>query len=174
MTHPAQPEHPGGSEPVQQSAEQRLVESCARAFHEAGISLMAARVLAFALLDEAATHTADEFAHGLGISTAAVSGAVRDLERLGLLRRGREPGIRTNQYTPQVAPEQVWARLLAAQTDRLLLAHAHALTYGTRLLGQSHPVLRRLEQVGAPLARLHTERTHLTTHRQERTRRPVR
>ncbi len=167
MTRP-QPEHPGGSEPVQPPAEQRLVEMCAGAFHDAGIALMAARVLAFALLDEVETHTADEFAHGLGVSTAAVSVAVRDLERLRLLQRRRAPGVRAYLYTPRVAREQVWVHLLAAQTEGLLLSHEHALSYGTRLLGRGHRVLGRLEQVGAPLARLHTDLTHLTAPGQDR------
>lgn len=89
------------------------MERCARAFREAEISLTAAQ-----------THTADEFADGLGISTDAVSGALRDLEPLRLLRRGREPGVRANQYIPRppiVAPARAGRRPLAQlHTD---LAH---------------------------------------------------
>lgn len=137
----------------QRLVEQRLVERCARAHHQTGLSLMAGRVLAYTMLDDARTHTAHGFSLGLGISSAAVSGAVRELERLGLLERSRASGVRAIQYAPRVAREDVWVRLLAAQTDRLRLAHEQALAYGTRALGQDHRMLRRLAQAGVPLAR---------------------
>ena len=169
MTYPDQQEQQGDVEPTerptQQSAEQRLVEQqlverYARAFRQVGLSLMAGRVLAYTMLVDARTHTAEGFSLGLGISTAAVSGAVRELERLGLLDRQRASGVRAVQYTSRVAREDVWVRLLAAQTDRLRLAHEQALAYGTRVLGQDHRIRRRLAQAGVPLARLGNQVAH--------------
>lgn len=169
MTHPEQQAQPGDFEPTnpptdlptQPSVEQRLVERCARMFHQTGLSLMAGRVLAFTMLDDAGAHTAQEFALGLGVSTSAVSGAVRELERLGLLERSRASGVRAVQYTPRVVREDVWVRLLAAQTDRLRLAHEQALAFGTRALGHDHRMLRRLGEAGVPLARHNYQVAHL-------------
>lgn len=81
MTHPEQQAQPGDFEatnppsqqPTQPSVEQRLVERCARTFHQTGLSLMAGRVLAYTMLDDAGAHTPHEFSLGLGVSTAAVS-----------------------------------------------------------------------------------------------------
>lgn len=172
MTHPEQqaqpgdfePTNPPSQQPTQPSFEQRLVERCARTFHHTGLSLMAGRVLAYTMLDDAGAHTAHEFSLGLGVSTAAVSGAVRELERLGLLERSRASGVRAAQYTPRVAREDVWVRLLAAQMDRLRLAHEQALAFGTRALGHDHRMLRRLAEAGVPLARLEDQVAHPNVH----------
>lgn len=168
MTYPEPQKQPGDFEPTQpstqpstqQSVEQRLVERCARTFHQTGLSLMAGRVLAYTMLDDARAHTAHEFSLGLGVSTAAVSGAVRELERVGLLERQRASGVRAVQYAPRVAREDVWARLLAAQNDRLRLAHEQALAFGTRALGHDHVMVRRLAQAGVPLARVDVQVAH--------------
>jgi len=168
MTYPEQqkqsgvfePTNPLGQQSTQQSVEQRLVERCARTFHQTGLSLMAGRVLAYSMLDDARAHTAHEFSLGLGVSTAAVSGAVRELERLRLLERQRASGVRAVQYTPRVSREDVWVRLLAAQTDRLRLAHEQALAFGARALGHDHVMVRRLAQAGVPLARVDVQVAH--------------
>lgn len=169
MTHPEQQAQPGDFEPTnpptdlptQPSVEQRLVERCARMFHQTGLSLMAGRVLAYVMLDDARAHTAHEFSLGLSVSTAAVSGAVRELERLGLLDRSRASGVRALQYTPRVARENVWVHLLAAQTDRLRLAHEQVLAFGTQTLGHDHRMVRRLAEAGVPLARHNYQVAHL-------------
>ena len=77
----------------------RLVENFALVLRESGLPPMPARVLAYALADDADRYTASELASGLRVSPAAISGAVRTLVQFGLLRREREPARTTGTGT---------------------------------------------------------------------------
>ena len=59
---------------------------------------MPARVFAAILTADDGRCTAAELAGTLGVSPAAVSGAVRYLMQLGLVRRERDPGERRDHY----------------------------------------------------------------------------
>ncbi|WP_435768662.1 GbsR/MarR family transcriptional regulator [Nocardioides sp. SYSU DS0651] len=86
-----------------------------------------ARVFAALLVDADGRMTAAELAAGLGLSAASVSGAVRHLEGLGMIRRERERGTRRDVFVVEDdawhgtmnRAEQFYAPMLAA-LDRAL------------------------------------------------------
>lgn len=120
----------------------RYVERFALVLTEAGLPRMPARVFAYALADDAERYTAAELAHGLGVSLAAISGAVRHLVRLGYLARERMPGHRTDTY--RVYDDDVWGSIIM-QNDRVLEEYERAATEGAELLGDT-PGGRRLRE----------------------------
>jgi hypothetical protein len=75
-----------------------------------GMQRMSARVFAYVLVDDADTYTAAEIAEGLGISLAAVSGAVRDLITAALLIKGRRPSTRADVY--RLNDEDIWGSIM--------------------------------------------------------------
>nr|WP_264674205.1 MarR family transcriptional regulator [Nocardioides lijunqiniae] len=77
---------------------------------------MPARVFAFLVADDRPTNTASELASGLGVSPAAISGAVRYLCDTHLVVRERNPTGRGDIF--RIRDEDVWATI---QTTRLLV-----------------------------------------------------
>ncbi|WP_409484353.1 GbsR/MarR family transcriptional regulator [Arsenicicoccus dermatophilus] len=79
-----------------------------------GMPRMAARTFAHLLsLDDAAA-TAADLGEALGASPAAISGAARYLESVGLVRRTRERGSRRDLFVLQ---EEVWSDYVARSLD---------------------------------------------------------
>lgn len=76
----------------------RFVESFALALTNAGMQRTAARAFASLLASESGRMTAKEIGEALQLSAAAVSGAVRYLEHVRLVRRTREPGQRADHF----------------------------------------------------------------------------
>ncbi|MGZ4178366.1 MAG: GbsR/MarR family transcriptional regulator [Solirubrobacteraceae bacterium] len=76
----------------------RFVESFASALVDAGVPHMPALVFAALLSSEEGRLTADELASQLGVSRAAVSGAVRYLVQVGMIVRERRAGSRRYVY----------------------------------------------------------------------------
>lgn len=74
------------------------VERFALVLTAMGLQRMAARALALFLCSDAATLTPTDIARDLGVSPAAVSGAVRTLHDAGLLARAPVPGSRRDHY----------------------------------------------------------------------------
>lgn len=87
----------------------RFVEHLALMFHDAGMERMAARVFAYVLAEDAEIYTAAELAEGLGVSRAAISGAVRTLIQAGLVAKEREPGARVDHY--RIYDDDVWSAI---------------------------------------------------------------
>ncbi|MFJ6196649.1 GbsR/MarR family transcriptional regulator [Micromonospora sp. NPDC092111] len=81
-----------------------FVERMAMAFAEFGFPRMAARVL-FAVMSADGPLTAAEIGEKLGVSAAAVSGAVRYLTQFGMLVREPVKGSRRDRYR---MPENPW------------------------------------------------------------------
>lgn len=79
----------------------RLVE----AFADAGFPRMPAAALVAVLTSESSALTAAELATELDVSPAAVSGAVRYLQTVGMMRRHRAAGDRRYVYE---LPEHAW------------------------------------------------------------------
>lgn len=77
----------------------------AGALTDAGFPPMPARVWATLLADPAGRLTAADLRALLGVSAAAISGAVRYLQYVGLLRRERDPGGRREVY---IAQSDMW------------------------------------------------------------------
>lgn len=121
----------------------RFVEQFSLVFEEAGLPRMASRVFAYVLAEDSDRYTAAELAEGLGVSRAAVSGAVRLLTQTGMLRKERDPGGRVDQY--RVYDDDVWA---AINDQRLpyLRRWAQAISEGVDLVGRDTRGGRRLRQ----------------------------
>ncbi|RBY75557.1 MarR family transcriptional regulator [Geodermatophilus sp. TF02-6] len=104
---------------------------------------MPARVIAFALADDADRYTAGELARGLGVSPAAISGAVRYLVHVGLLLREREPGTRSDLYV--LDDRDLWSRYMTAELA-LLQRFVQILDGGIEAIGLDRPGGRRLAE----------------------------
>jgi DNA-binding transcriptional regulator GbsR (MarR family) len=114
-----------------------FVEQFALVLAGAGMPRMAARVFAYLLTDEADQCTAGEFATGLRMSPAAVSGAVRQLVQDGLVIRDREPGASADSYR---LCDDVW-RVMTERLDDSMKRTENLLADGAAVLeaGQHDP-----------------------------------
>ena len=74
------------------------IERFASVLVEAGVPPMPARVFSALLVTDSGRLTAAELTELLGASPAAISGAVRYLEQVGMIGREREPGSRRDVY----------------------------------------------------------------------------
>lgn len=90
----------------------QFVEDFALALSQLGFPRMPARVLSLAIASPEESLTAREIADRLGVSAAAVSGAVRYLGTLNLIRRTRTPGERVDRFG---LGESVWEPVFAAE-----------------------------------------------------------
>jgi len=89
-----------------------FVERMALAFAEVGFPRMAARVL-FTVMSADDPLTAAEIGDRLGVSAAAVSGAVRYLTQFGMLIREPVPRSRRDQYR---MPDNPWYEATITKT----------------------------------------------------------
>jgi DNA-binding transcriptional regulator GbsR (MarR family) len=88
-----------------EEAVRRFVEHFALTLSDMGMPRMAARVLAALMAAEKPGLTAGEISERLGVSPAAVSGAVRYLIQVGMTVREPTPGSRRDLYS---APISSW------------------------------------------------------------------
>jgi DNA-binding transcriptional ArsR family regulator len=82
-----------------------VAERLAAVFAAAGFPRMAARTLMSLMVAPDAALTAADLCERLGVSPAAVSGAVRYLERIGMVRRLPQSGSRKELYE---LPDHAW------------------------------------------------------------------
>ena len=143
-------------EEIQRAALLRFVERFALVLRESGMPPMPARVLAYALADDADRYTATDLAEGLQVSPAAISGAVRQLVQVGLLVREREPGTRSDLYV--LDDTDLWSRFMAAELEALR-RFEEAVASGVRALGTDRPGGRRLAETRDFMAFLGRELT---------------
>lgn len=120
----------------------RFVERLAMVMADAGIPRMPARVYAYVLAEDANRYTARELAEGLGVSPAAISGAIRYLIQVGLLQRRREPGARADHYV--IDDDDLWSSVILGRAT-LLENWESALAEGADELGD-RPGGRRLRE----------------------------
>jgi DNA-binding transcriptional regulator GbsR (MarR family) len=125
-----------------QEAVRRFIERFALDLSEAGMARMPARVFAAILSDEDGRCTAAELAGVLQVSPAAVSGAVRSLSQLGLVRRVREPGQRRDHY--QISSD-TWYEV-AARREAMITRWEQDLEDGVKAVGPHTPAGDRLEE----------------------------
>jgi DNA-binding Lrp family transcriptional regulator len=92
------------------AAVRQFIEHIAMTFADLGFPRMAGRVLFAILCAEEDALTAPEIAERLGISPAAVSGAVRYLIQLQMLHREPVPGSRRDRYR---LPSDTWYEVSA-------------------------------------------------------------
>ena len=95
----------------------RAVERLGQIMESMGIPRMPARVFAFVLADDQSAYTAAELAHGLDVSPAAISGAVRYLTDTHLVVRERNPAGRGDLF--RVRDGDIWGTIQAARLPML-------------------------------------------------------
>ena len=83
----------------------RFVEHLAMMLTEWGFPRMPARVLGTMMTADEDSLTAADLAERLGVSAAAISGAVRYLNHIGMITREPVPGSRRDRYR---LPENPW------------------------------------------------------------------
>jgi predicted transcriptional regulator len=115
------------------------IERFAAVLVSAGVPPMPARVFVALLVADSGL-TAAELADTLRISPAAVSGAVRYLTPLGLVRRERVPGSRRDRY---LVPDDVWSTMLRMR-DQVMARWTAMLRDGRQFVGPDSPAGRRL------------------------------
>jgi hypothetical protein len=121
----------------------RFVERFALVLTESGFPRMPARVFSYALTQDADRYAAAQLAEGLGVSPAAISGAVRYLVQIGLLAREREPGARSDVY--RVYDDDVWGTIFLQRLP-VLERYAQAAAEGAALLPPDSAGARRLRE----------------------------
>jgi DNA-binding MarR family transcriptional regulator len=126
-----------------ENALDHFAEDFALRMAEAGLPRMAARAFSVVLASEDGSLTAKEIGERLGVSPAAVSGAVRYLERVGMCRRRRLPGERLDRY---VVEGQTWFRAMVTQTG-LLESLIASLETGRAAVPAGSGTAERLEEV---------------------------
>jgi predicted transcriptional regulator len=147
---------PGPASVTQRDDEavRRFIEDFASALSEMGVPRMPARVFVGLLTSDSGRLTAAELADQLGASPAAISGAVRYLLQVGLIRREGEPGSRRHYYR---VPDDVWNELITLR-NRAMARWTSVLREGVPVLGADTPAgariaesVRYFEFVGAEL-----------------------
>jgi DNA-binding transcriptional regulator GbsR (MarR family) len=131
-------------------AVRRFVERFALNLTEAGMPRMPARVFATVLVAEDGRRTAAELADQLGVSPAAISGAVRYLTGLRLLSREREPGERVDHYR---VTSDTWYEAIARR-DEMVARWLQDLADGVKAVGPDTAAGARLEETRAFFAYL--------------------
>jgi len=123
-----------------QQAVRPFIERFASVLVEAGVPPMPARVFSALLVTDSGRLTAAELGELLGASPAAISGAVRYLEQVGMIGRQREPGSRRDVY---LLRNDLWYEISLGR-DQLLAHWANAARDGAEILGPDTPAGRRL------------------------------
>jgi predicted transcriptional regulator len=119
-----------------------FVEHFALLLDEAGMPRMPARAFAAILAEDSGRLTARDLAERLGVSPAAVSGAVRYLTQAGMISRGREPGARLDHYRLH---DDLWYETYAHRGE-MLRRWEQAMAEGATALGPDTPAGRRLQE----------------------------
>jgi predicted transcriptional regulator len=120
----------------------RFIEDFASALVEMGVPRMPARVFVALLTSDSGRLTAAELATRLQASPAAVSGAVRYLIQVGMVRREGEPGSRRHYYR---APDNVWDEVIGIR-DHLMARWTGVLREGVGILGANTPAGARVAE----------------------------
>ena len=126
-------------------AVRRFIERFALNLTEAGMARMPARVFAAVLVAEDGRQTAAELAGLLGVSPAAISGAVRYLTQLRLVSREREPGERVDHYR---VSSDTWYEAIARR-DEMVARWLQDLAEGVKAVGPDTAAGARLEETRA-------------------------
>ncbi|CAM5636870.1 MarR family transcriptional regulator [Streptomyces spiroverticillatus] len=136
---------PGGGEREagrDPEAVSRFVERFAGEMTDAGMQRMASRVFAALLASEDGSLTSTELSEQLQISPAAVSGAIRYLTHVSMVRREREPGTRRDRY---LLHDQLWYEAFGRR-DQIMVRWEAVLLEGAELLGPDTAAGRRVAE----------------------------
>jgi len=138
--HQAAAGHAGAPAPREEAAVRRFIEDFAQALTEMGVPRMPARVFVALVTSDPGRLTAAELAATLHASPAAMSGAVRYLLQLGLIRREGEPGSRRHYYR---VPDDVWGEIISIR-NRAMARWTAVLREGIPILGADTPAGLRI------------------------------
>jgi predicted transcriptional regulator len=136
----------------------RSVEQLGAALAEAGMPSLPSRVFAALLVDDDGRMTSLELTEVLGVSPASISGAVKYLAHLQMLRRERERGSRREVY---VVDDDAWHGLMLRR-DHLYAPILRALQTAVDERGPDSPAYRRLMLTGEFLRFVDTEMAAMT------------
>jgi DNA-binding transcriptional regulator GbsR (MarR family) len=120
---------------------EKFVERFALLLTEAGLARMPSRVLGALLVTEDGKMSAGEIADNLRVSPAAVSGAVRYLQQVGLIVRRRDPGERRDHYE---VTDDMWYEAYANR-DAQLKQWEELMAEGVEIVGPGTKAGWRLE-----------------------------
>lgn len=120
----------------------RFIERMALVLTDAGMARMPSRVFTYLLSTDGGKATAGQIAESLRVSPAAVSGAVKYLDQVGLVVRARDPGERRDHY--EVA-DDLWYEVYGNR-DKQFDAWANVLMDGIAAVGPDSPAGQRLDQ----------------------------
>ena len=118
-----------------------VVEHLGSALADAGIARLPARVYAALLTTEDGRLTASQLASLLGVSPAGVSGAVRYLTQVRMIRRERERGSRRDVF---VVMDDAWHDMLM-QTDQIYAPILRALVDARVAVGEGTRAGERMQ-----------------------------
>jgi DNA-binding transcriptional regulator GbsR (MarR family) len=123
-------------------AVRRFIERFALTLAESGMARMPARVFAAILTVDDGRCTAADLGELLRVSPAAISGAVRYLTQLRLVRREREPGERRDHYRIST---DTWYEAVTRR-EEMIARWEQDLADGVKAVGPSSPAGDRLEE----------------------------
>ncbi|WP_235926129.1 GbsR/MarR family transcriptional regulator [Actinokineospora pegani] len=118
----------------------RFVERLALLLSDAGMARMPARVFVRLLVTDSGKLTAPELAALLQVSPAAISGAVRYLDQVNLVTKGRDPGERRDHYE---VTDTTWIEAIANR-DKLLTGWITTMVEGVDVLGEDTEAGKRM------------------------------
>ena len=130
-----------------------FVERFAGDLEAAGIPRLPARVFVTLLATDDGYLSAAQLAERLHISPAAVSGAIRYLVQVQLVRKEREPGSRRDRY---LVTDDSWFEA-AVHRAPMLEQWIRTLTAGEQALGRGTPAGARMHETLAFIEFLHAE-----------------
>ena len=130
-----------------------FVEDFAGTLTAAGMPRMPSLVFAALLTADEARLTAEELVNDLAISRAAVSGAIRYLSGLGIVRRERQPGSRRDRYA---LADDSWYEMVARR-EQILDYWISTTRAGIAAVGRNSPAGVRLAESLAFFEFLQTE-----------------
>jgi DNA-binding transcriptional regulator GbsR (MarR family) len=125
-----------------EEAVRRFIERFALTLHESGMARMPARVFSAILAADDGRCTAAELGELLRVSPAAVSGAVRYLTQLRLVRRERDPGERRDHY---VISTDTWYEA-TTRREEMVARWEQDLADGVKAVGPNTPAGDRLDE----------------------------
>jgi DNA-binding transcriptional regulator GbsR (MarR family) len=121
-------------------AVRRFIERFAADMVEAGMQRMPARIFGALLSSETGRLTAAELSDILQVSPAAISGAVRYLTQVHMIRRERQPGSRRDQF---VVDSDIWYETLLDR-DVIVGRWRQSVREGVEAVGPDTPAGERL------------------------------
>lgn len=122
------------------TTKQGFVQRMASTLHQAGLARVPSLVFSALIVDDDGRMTSAELAEVLHLSPASISGAVRYLEQIGMMRRERERGSRRDVY---VVEEEAWHTALMKR-DQVYAPMISALTAGLSAVGPNTPAHQRM------------------------------